>query len=1346
MLNSSLIKVDFFSINRWLSILFIIGFSIPSVSQDILINEFMASNSSVIADEFGEYDDWVELYNPSNNPVDIGGWFITDNLENPTNWQIPTDNALVTTIPANGYILLWFDKDIQQGPLHVDSKLSASGEEIGLFGPEGTLVDSRIFEIQQTDISEGRTPNGGIDWGFYSFPTPNAANTTNSGAIKADTPIASLMSGLYDSTQTVTLTTTTSNAVIYYTTDGSIPTENSNLYTSPLSITINTPLRAVAIAPTYEPSIPATYNYLIDVDHSFAVVTITSDDSLLFDSIIGMYHNYMEDIEIPAHVELIETDGTIGFSQIAEIEIQGSASAAFPQKSIAFKAKSSLGNNTFDYPVFPDLQFDEYRSLVVRNSGQDRNVTMFRDAFVSSLVRDLSDVDIIQPPKLYTQGYRPSVVYLNGEYWGVYNIRERTDKRYLKTHFDLNEDEVDMVEGIDEASLGDNVQWNNLVTFLQTTEFSDDANFDSLKSHIDTEHFMDYVVFNVFIDNWDWPDNNNKRWREKSPDGKWRFISYDHDFTFGLFTPQGFNSGVWYNNSLGRLFQEWNTSWPNSNWSTLPFRKMILNDRWKNDFINRMADQINVLYTTERLNERIDDFENLYAPEMQQQIDRWTVGFIPWEENVDKLRLFADNRVDAVRQHVVSAFNNVWGTAEVTLNANPIEGGSINFSTITVDENQFPWTGVYFTNTDIPITAVAEPGFEFTGWSVTSGNLPINDLTKVTGPMTIYANFTPIQTQLSQSINFQEIPDKWVPELPFTISAVASSGLPVTYSILSGPATISGDTITLDGVPGTVIVQVEQLGDSTYLSAPLVTQSFEVLAQQVQTIDFEVIPDQWVNNPSFQIQATASSNLPVTFSIISGPATISSNTITLNETEGIVVVQAEQNGNIAFLPAEKITQSFEVSTQQVSQIISFPPLFDKSTLDQPFQINATSSSNLPVSLSIVSGPATLSNDTITLDGIEGTVVVQAEQSGDSIFLAASVVTNSFEVVAPQSQTISFPPLADKWSSDNPFQIEATASSNLAVSYSIVSGPATISSNTITLDGIEGTVIVQADQGGNTMYLPAISTTQSFNVITPQSQSISFDNLPNKWSFDQPFQIEAIASSGLPISFSIVGGPATIIGNTITLNGTDGFVHVQAEQQGDFNYLPAPSIIRTFEVITPLNQVISFPPISNKWTTDSPFLVPATSNSGLPVSLKIISGPATITGNTVTLDGIEGTVIVQAEQSGNFNYLPAPITTQSFHVLLETSVFNPTQELDITLDVYPNPFGEILIADYVLNDVEKLEASIINVDGKLLAHQEWEHPLLENQLVFDTSKFPTGIYALIIKQGIYQKVIRVTKVK
>ncbi len=804
-------------------------FPVLNFGQNIVINEFMASNGSTLSDNFGNFDDWVELYNPSNTPVDIGGMYLTDDLAVPTLWQIPNGASAQTTIPAGGYLILWFDKETNQGPLHVDAKLGSSGEDLAIFSSTGSLIDSRTFGVQFEDVSEGRDPNGGSNWDFYPEPTPGAANDTEPGLLKADPPTASTGSGLFTSAQTVTLSTSVPGGEIYYTTDGAIPTQFATLYTGPISISENTPLRAVTFADGFTKSDPATFNYLINVSHTFPIVNITAGDDLLFNPVTGMYPNYEEDIEIPAHVELIEPNGTVGFSQIAEIEIHGTASATIPQKSIALKAKKSLGGKEFEYPVFDDLNFDAYRSLIVRNSGQDNNITMFRDALVSSLVRDLSDVNgIIETPKLYTQGYRPGVLYINGEYWGINNIRERMDKRYLKVHFDLDDDEVDFLENLDEVKEGDLIEWNNFVDYLNNNDFTTDAKLSELNQQIDTDHYLDYVVFNVYIDNWDWPGNNNKRWRERVPGAKWNFMTWDLDFTFGLYSPQGWNIGAWYNNSLSRLYNQYGFSWPNPGWSTLLYRKMITNEKWRTDFINRMADQMNVLYDANRINGRIDELQAIYTPEMPAHLDRWTNGFLNWESNIEVLKTFANNRAESLQQHVVSTFNDVNGIAEVTLNASPSNGGSVKFSTLTLNQNQFPWNGTYFRGVDIPVEAVANPGFVFTGWSV--GSMGSNALSsiKLFGNQTITANFEPVGNQQSQNINFNFISDKLTTDNPFQINASASSGLPVSFNIVSGPASLSGNTISLNGNTGTVVVEATQGGNANYLPAPTVTRQFNV--------------------------------------------------------------------------------------------------------------------------------------------------------------------------------------------------------------------------------------------------------------------------------------------------------------------------------------------------------------------------------------------------------------------------------------------------------------------------------------------------------------------------------------
>ncbi|MEL6926776.1 MAG: hypothetical protein AAFO94_22235, partial [Bacteroidota bacterium] len=278
-------------------------------------------------------------------------------------------------------------------------------------------------------------------------------------------------------------------------------------------------------------------------------------------------------------------------------------------------------------------------------------------------------------------------------------------------------------------------------------------------------------------------------------------------------------------------------------------------------------------------------------------------------------------------------------------------------------------------------------------------------------------------------------------------------------------------------------------------------------------------------------------------------------------------------------------RSFEVTapTQQAQSIV-FSAIGDKNVEDEPFTISAIASSGLPVSFEIVSGPATLSGNTVTLDGVGGTVTIRATQAGNASYLPATPVERSFEVRL-LNQAINMGQLDNKLTTDAPFGISATATSGLPVSFEIVSGPATISGTTITLDGVPGTVVVRATQAGNNQYNAATPVERDFIVgeAVLEDQTISFAALNNKTVFANPFDVSATASSGLPVSFEIVSGPATISNNTVTLNAIAGTVVVRATQNGDANFNPAPPVERSFEVIR-VNQEIDFAPLADKIVT------------------------------------------------------------------------------------------------------------------------------------------------------------------
>jgi len=821
-------KIKHFTTHFLFSIVFL--FSSQFATAQLFINEFVASNDAGIADESGAFEDWVELYNASSTPIDIANYYLSDDLAEPTLWQIPATSPSETTIEAGGFLILWFDKDTEEGVLHIDAKLSGSGEDIVLTAPDGvTIIDSYSYGQQTTDVSEGRMTDGAAIFSFFTTQTPGATNAESTGV--SPLPVFSISGGLYLNSQTVSISTAVP-ANVYYTTDGSEPDASSDLYTAPLNFSSPTPLRAISIATGAEASGIVTETYLIGVSHAYPIMAVTGNPSDFFDEETGIFGNYSEDIEIIINTEFYETDGTLGFNQRVESELVGVSSAENAQKSMALKAKGSLGSSKFDYPVFPDEELTEYRSLMLRNSGNDWSVTQFRDASVSSLIRDLSDVgDLISPPQINYQAYRPAIMYLNGEYWGIYNLRERSDRRYIKQRFDLDEDEIDFIENQDEVKEGDILNWDSLQVFLADNNFADEANYAELAERVDVDEFLDLMVYNIFIDKQDWPGNNNRRFRERSPEGKWHFLSYDIDFVFGLLTSAGWNTGFAGDNSLDRVMNPSDFSHPNPEWSARLFYKLLENENWRNNFINRTADQMNVLFLPTRISNRIDEFLTSFEPEIDQQLALWQ-NLYNQDANADLMKSFGNERTPVMQQDYIDAFSDIDNTVEISLSTQPAGAGSIEFSTLNVDEEDdaSAWTGTYFTGIDIPVKAVAKPGFIFQYWegisSDTSPEIVVNLIES--GLLTaVFMEEGDVEPE-AQTIDFTTIADQETTASPLTLNASATSGLPVSFSLVEGPATLSGNTLTLNGTAGLVIVQATQEGNATYAPATPVEREFMV--------------------------------------------------------------------------------------------------------------------------------------------------------------------------------------------------------------------------------------------------------------------------------------------------------------------------------------------------------------------------------------------------------------------------------------------------------------------------------------------------------------------------------------
>ncbi len=420
-----------------------------------------------------------------------------------------------------------------------------------------------------------------------------------------------------------------------------------------------------------------------------------------------------------------------------------------------------------------------------------------------------------------------------------------------------------------------------------------------------------------------------------------------------------------------------------------------------------------------------------------------------------------------------------------------------------------------------------------------------------------------------QSISFDPIENKKTIDQPFQMNATASSGLPVQFSITEGPATLDGNTVILTGKSGTVTVRASQTGNLQFAPAPDLFRSFEV-AKVNQSISFNIINDKKVNDPPFEIEANASSGLPVSLKVLSGPASLNGNILTLQGDTGTVVIRAAQLGNDSYRPALDVVQQFDV--QRLTQSIIVDSIPDQNILSTPFVINVESSSELPVALEIVSGPATLQNDTCILEGIGGIVKIRASQGGNEIFQPAEDVIKTFEV-QKFNQEINFTPIENKITLDDPFRIEANASSGLPVALSVQEGPVYLVNDTIFLTKASGQVNIIAEQAGNEIYDPAESVTISF-LVDKTSQEITFDPIPNQLIQNDSLVLYASASSGLSVNYKMVSGPAFIRDSVVFYTGFEGTVVIQAIQDGDSTYQAATPVERSFvvsKIITVSNE-------------------------------------------------------------------------------------------------------------------------------------------------------------------------------
>ncbi|MFH0733790.1 MAG: CotH kinase family protein [bacterium] len=723
-------------------------------SQVVKINEFMASNSTTIQDpDYNSYGDWIELYNSSTNEFNLKDCYITDDKTNNQKYKF-TDDLI---IPANGYILIWAD-DYNTGA-HVNFKLSASGEYIGLYDPSLNIIDSLTFSVQQPNISCGRFPDAANDFYLFNPSSPLSTNLESSIFNRLPDPIFSLESGFYTGMPVLQLSCSVEGAKVYYTVDGNIPNVNSTVFQNDLHLASTLVVKAVAIKEGFIKSKVITNTYFINETSDLPIFSISTNPDNFFSDTSGIYvigtngitalcstgpRNWNQDWERPITIEFFEQNKERVFNVETGVKIYGGCTRLYPQKSLAFYFRDEYGYGKLNYRLFPDLKITEYNNFTLRSSGQDWWRTMFRDAFVHTLIRQNTNVD--------AQAYRPTVMFLNGDYWGIHNLREKLNEHYIEEHFQVAEDNLDLIEyskGIT-ANNGDKVAYDNMIAYFTNNNLADEAKYNYINSIVDLDEFIDYQICQIYGANADWPGSNTKLWHARDNSVKWRFMIYDMDFTFG-----GNGNGQFDSNTLLLATDSISTTYPSPTWATLMLRKLLKNTNFRNEFIQRFAARINTTFEPSYVISVIDSIKAMIENEMPKHKLRWpqsasyTTG---WDNNVEIMRDFSVKRPDFMRQFLMEYFN-ITGTYNLTFNINNAQWGNIFVQNINIKDN---YVQTLFKNIPVKIKAVSMPGYRFVKWEGASNSTDKEITLSLANSNNISAIFE-VDQLLNQNIVINEI-------------------------------------------------------------------------------------------------------------------------------------------------------------------------------------------------------------------------------------------------------------------------------------------------------------------------------------------------------------------------------------------------------------------------------------------------------------------------------------------------------------------------------------------------------------------------------------------------------------
>ena len=600
--------------------------------------------------------------------------------------------------------------------LHTNFKIDGTGEKIYLYNKSKASAENIWVKDLSSGWSLGRVTDGAGSWGVFIQPTPGTANTTKAYSNEREPePGFSLPEGYYTTKQTVGLTTTSSSAEIRYTTDGSEPLPTSALYGgTPLSISTTKVIRATCFSKTNKlPGRSASNTYFINTTgHSVPVLSVITDHSNLFGG-SGIFDNWSQEWEKPCYVEYFDQNKKKQFEQFTGIQIDGGAggSRSNPQHSFRLEFdNNNYGDGDVDYPLLPDRpDRKDFKSIYLRNGSNQWLTFQFKDAMETKMMSNQTNN--------YYSACTPVVVYINGSYFGLYEMREKLNDEFFEENYNATIDSTfnllslswyynSVMRALNGSVENFTTDYNN---FLKLNR-ADVSYLQKADQILDLDYYTDYIAAQTWIADTDWLYNNIKIVKGDFTKHRWRFILQDLEWSLN---PNGWTNSGFYH--IGFMLG-YNSGMPYIRF----WQELIKHTAYKNKFINRLADLMNSAYLPENTIGIAQSIYDASYSEMRAEYVRWGGGEFQANSNMtkyqDNMAIFKSeltNRSTTVRNNIVTNFN-LTGKYNIEIQVKPENAGVIQINTISPEE--YPWTGVYFAGIPIRMEAKGMGNYVFDGW------------------------------------------------------------------------------------------------------------------------------------------------------------------------------------------------------------------------------------------------------------------------------------------------------------------------------------------------------------------------------------------------------------------------------------------------------------------------------------------------------------------------------------------------------------------------------------------------------------------------------------------------------